>query len=94
MIDKKDEKIIEQIQGKAHARLVPGSSWEETEAITIHNGPKVKTKTKDKKAKAILEKAIVGCTEFSLQIAESPNEVVVVAFVAHMTKEEAEKLYG
>lgn len=66
--------------------------------IVINNGPKVKKKkTRNKKAKAILEKTIKRCTEFSLRISDAPApglkpDIVVVAFVAHMTLEEAQKL--
>jgi len=60
--------------------------------VEINNGPKIKTKTRDNKAKEVLKIAIKDCTEFSLKVAESPNGVVVVAFVAHLPKESKEAL--
>lgn len=60
--------------------------------ITIDNEPGKKTKTKDRKAKEILKIAIKDCTEFSVRVAESPNGVVVVAFVAHLPMDSKEEL--
>lgn len=62
--------------------------------LSIDNGPKVKKKTRTNKAKEILKIALKDCTEFSLRIAESPNGVVIVAFVAHLSGEHKEELSG